>query len=58
MGRHKIQIVGRLGKKYFIEHKEEGKVGNAKCGYKHVEKGDVDIVPMRLCWHNKREGEK
>lgn len=35
-------------------HLETGFVGNTSLTYKSVETGDMDIVPMRMLWRNKK----
>ncbi len=51
MKRHKIKILHSAGNKKFIEHLEDGYVGNKKVGYKKVKKGDRDIAQTRTCRH-------
>lgn len=51
MMRHKIKILHHAGKKKFIEHLEDGYVGNKDVGYKKVKAGDRDIVLTRVCRH-------
>ena len=52
-GRHKIRITKRYKKHTYIEHLENGYVGNKEFGYKCVNKGDRDITMIRLCWRRK-----
>ena len=51
MMRHKIKILFSAGKKKFIEHLEDGYVGNKDVGYKNVKAGERDIVLTRVCRH-------
>ncbi len=51
MNRHKIKILLSAGNKKFIEHLEDGYVGNKKVGYKKVKSGDRDIAQTRTCRH-------
>ena len=55
MGRHKIGILSKDGKKAIIMHLENGYVGNKSEGYKHIHKYDKDIAPMRLLRRKKNE---
>ena len=53
MGRHKVEITEKHGKKSYIMHLESGYVGY-KGMYKDVNFGDFDIVPTRLLYRNKK----
>jgi hypothetical protein len=33
---------------------EASKIGNKKCGYKHMFKGELNIIPSRLCWKQRK----
>ncbi len=52
-GRHKIRIIKRYKKHTYIEHLENGYVGNKKINPKDVKRGDKDITMIRLCWRRK-----
>lgn len=55
MGRHKVKILESHGKKALIMHYDWGYVGNQREGYKDVEPGDKDLVPIRLIWREKKK---
>lgn len=56
MGRHLVRVETEYSdmRTVLITHLEKGKVGNSKVGYKFVNKGDQDIVPIRCLWTHKR----
>ncbi|KKL15458.1 hypothetical protein LCGC14_2122420 [marine sediment metagenome] len=49
MGRHKISILVKKGKKALVVHLEKGYVGNKEIGYKDVHPGDIDSTMVRFC---------
>ena len=53
-GELKVKILNKAYRKAIIEYLEPGLVGNQKIGYKRVNKGHRDIVPIRMCWRNRK----
>lgn len=56
MGRHKIKVLKQMDwdRKVYVEHLEDGFIGNKKVGRKAVFKGEMDILYWRCCWRNKK----
>ncbi len=53
-GEIKCDIIIKGKKKAYIMYLECGRIGNKTEGYKNVYKFDRDIVPIRMCWRNRK----
>ena len=49
----KIIAYFKVDRKVFVEHLEDGVIGNEKQGRKAVFKGENDFLYWRCCWRNK-----
>lgn len=54
MGKIECEILTKSKKKAIVVWNESGTIGNKSEGHKVVRFGDKDIVPIRMCWRNKK----
>jgi hypothetical protein len=56
MGRVKLKKLSKtdsMGKALY-KSQEPGKMGNQKVGYKHTFEGELNVIPCRICWKNRK----
>lgn len=56
MGRIKVRKLSKTDQmgKALYKSQEPGKMGNKKIGYKRTIEGELNIIPSRICWKNKK----